>query len=186
MVDYAEMIRDIVTIPQLLNAYGYPRGRYRRIPCPLHQGEKNNFAYRDRSFKCFVCGKSGGVIDFEMDLFGLPFQDAMRKINNDLALGLDMDGSISDEKQKELARQARERAEERKRRQDAQKRLYTQYYAAYDKYAALDIIVQEDAPDGPYDDVTPQYAYALKHIDAAWEAVQDAAEALREFEKKER
>lgn len=185
MIDYADIIRQSVTIPQILHAYGFHGNRHRRIPCMLHGGEKNNFSYKDHTYHCFVCGKSGGVIDLEMDLFGLPFQDAMRKINNDLALGLDMDSPVSDEKQKELARQAYQRRKEQKRRQNELKQLYTAYHAAYDKYAALDIIKLWDAPKGPYDEITPQYAYACQHIDAAWEAVQDAAERLREFEKKE-
>lgn len=185
MVDYADIIRQNVTMPQLLHSYGFDLNRrYRRIPCPLHNGEKNNFAYKDRTYKCYVCGKSGGVIDFEMDYFGIPFQDAMRKINVDLSLGLDLDSPITDEKQRELNRLAYQRRKERERRQNELKRLLTAYHAAYDWYAALDIIALWDAPKTPEDEITPQYAYAVKHIDAAWEEVQAAAERLREFERR--
>ena len=186
MIDYADIIRQTVTMPQVLHTYGFSVGRFRRMPCPLHDGVKNNFAYKDRTYHCFVCGKSGGVIDFVMDFFHLSFQDAIRKMNTDFALGLEIDGNIPDEKQKELKRQAYLRWKERERRQNELKLLYTAYSAAYDKYVALDIIKMWDAPKGPYDEITPQYAYACQHIDAAWEEVQDAAERLREFEKKER
>ena len=183
MIDYADIIRQSVTMPQLLHAYGYPNGRFRRIPCPLHDGEDNNFSYKERSYRCYVCGKSGGVIDFVMDLFGLPFQDAMRRINEDCALGLDMDGPISDERQRELSRLAYQRRKERKRIQNERKRLYTVYHAAFDRYRMLEDMAEKNVPQRAADGFSDEYVYAVTRLDAAWQDVEDAADKIYAFEK---
>lgn len=138
-----------------------------------------------RGWYCYVCNRGGSTIDFVMGLFNLDFHDAIRKMNRDFELNLPIDDPLTDAEQREANKQAYKRRQEQKRRRNEQKRLYAAYNAAYDKYAALDIIARDEAPGGPYDEISPQYAYAVSHIDAAWEAVQDAAERLREFEKKE-
>lgn len=87
----ADIIKSTVTMENVLNQYGFRTSRYGRIPCPLHNGKDKNFSYKQRHYKCFVCGKSGSVIDFVMDVFGLDFSHAVERINQDLQLGLSMD-----------------------------------------------------------------------------------------------
>ena len=185
MVDCADLIKAAVPMDAILRHYGLlTRTQTHRVPCPLHGGEKNNFSFRDHRFKCFVCGEHGTTIDFVMKYRGLGFVEAMEEINDSFGLDLPI---RAEREQTEADRRAREMAEririERKRRQDRLKQLLTAYDAAMDKYAALDIIAQETAPKGPYDEISDLYAYAVKHIDAAWEEVQDAAAAIRRFEK---
>lgn len=186
MIDYADTIKTSVTMRSVCSHYGIEVNRHHKALCPFHSDSKPSMHVYDgqKGWYCYVCNRGGSVIDFVMGLFGMEFFDAMRKINSDFNLNLPMDMPLSDAEQREANRAAYIRRQEQKRRQNEQKRLLTAYNAAYDWYAALDIIKQMDAPQGPYDEVTEQYAYALKHIDSAWERVQYAAEQIRKFEQK--
>ncbi len=84
----AEKVIDAVTIPEVLRRYGYPEGRGRRIPCPIHHGKDSNFCYTDKVFHCWTCGAKGNVIQFVMQLFNINFGQAVLKINSDFSLGL--------------------------------------------------------------------------------------------------
>jgi hypothetical protein len=168
--------------------YGIPINGHNKALCPFHADQKPSMHIYpgNRGFYCYVCNKGGSVIDFVMGLFNLDFHDAIRKINSDFGLHLPIDSPLTDAQQQEADRQAYIRKREQERRRNELKTLCTAYSAAYDKYAALDIIMRDEAPKGPYDDISPHYEFACKHIDAAWEEVQDAADRLREFERKER
>jgi len=184
MTDYSDLIKQTVPMDSILRRYGLVgQNAKHRIPCPLHGGEKPNFSYRDHRFRCWVCGEHGSTIDFVMKYKNVSFVDAMRSINDDFGLGLPIGECQPSEAERAARRRAEQIRQKRIERQNRLKQLCTAYDAAMDRYAALDIIVHEDAPSVPYDDVTPQYAYALKHIDSAWESVQDAAEAIRKFER---
>lgn len=107
----AEQIKDAVTMPDVLGRYGLLDGNRRgRIPCPLHNGTDKNFAYKDKSFRCYVCNESGTVIDFAMKLFDLPFQAACKRLNDDFNLGLS-DEPPSKETRSKLLQMRREREE---------------------------------------------------------------------------
>lgn len=184
MRDYAEPIKSAVTMPMALSMYGYPTPRYRRIPCPIHNGKDNNFAYKDRHFVCYVCGAQGDVITFVQKLFGLGFMDACRKIDKDFHLGLNIDGELSREEQERAEREAAERRriaqERRKRRQDAQRA----YDSALTEFARLDRAIMEQAPELPCDDFTDEFVYALKWIDLAWMELIEAHWKLKECGKR--
>lgn len=106
----ANEVKASVTMPDILAHYGIASGRKHRIPCPLHNGKDNNFAYTDTFYKCFVCGESGDVISFVQKYKGITFREAMLELNNLLHAGdgtADLDQiKIKAEYQKALKRQA--------------------------------------------------------------------------------
>jgi hypothetical protein len=55
-------------------------GDEKRIPCPFHGGESNNFAIYDRTGYCFVCGEWADAIKWLMKLSGLSFVDAVKRL----------------------------------------------------------------------------------------------------------
>lgn len=111
-------IKRHVTMQDVLHRYGYlqsdqSRGR---IPCPLHNGHDKNFSYKDHSFRCYVCGESGTVIDFTMRLFGLPFSDACKRLDDDFRLGAENYSPDGNERSEAVKmRQAMRVAEEAER-----------------------------------------------------------------------
>ena len=56
---------------------GVERGK--RIPCPFHSGEKNNFSVREVGY-CFTCGFSTDAIGYAMKINGLKFGQAVAEV----------------------------------------------------------------------------------------------------------
>lgn len=182
MLDYANLIKRSVTMPQILELYGYSPKRGHRIPCPIHNGEKLNFAYKEHGFNCYVCGAHGDVISFVMQLFGLGFMDACKKIDTDCNLGLNVGGTLDADKQAEAERVSMMLRAKHELREAERKRVQEAYHAALDRWVELDMAIRNGKPRTPYDDLTEQYAYAVKNIDAAGAALDEAEINLWEFE----
>ena len=85
----AQVIRDSVTMEQIITLYGY-KTKHGFMICPFH-GDK------DASLKvypgtggwhCFGCGKGGSVIDFVMEHEGCDFRTAVVAIDKAMHMGL--------------------------------------------------------------------------------------------------
>lgn len=85
----AELVKDCVTVPMLLERYGVKVGRGGRCACPIHHGKDANMAVKDRWFRCYRCGASGTVIDLQMALSGADFTAAVRELDSLFGLGLE-------------------------------------------------------------------------------------------------
>ena len=84
----AELIKERVTVPMLLEQYGVKPNRSGRCRCPIHNGHDYNMAVKERSYRCFVCGSSGTVIDLQMALTGHTLDQAVEDLNSLFGLGL--------------------------------------------------------------------------------------------------
>ena len=183
-IDLAGIVKDAVSMQDVLTAYGLPISNHGRIPCPIHGGVKNNFAYKRDRFNCYVCGVRGDVISFVMQYRGLPFMDALRELDGLFRLNLPMDDRQvpSEATIREAERRIRERHEVERQREA----LYSALCDAIDRYAAMDMVLMHDAPEGPYTPPSDEYVYAAKHIDAAWYAVEEVEDRIYEFRKKQK
>lgn len=188
MDDYADQIKKAVTMHEVVLHYGFTMTHNHKIKCPFHDDNKPSLHIypKNKGWYCFVCGEGGSSIDFVMKLFNLDFHDAIRKMNDDFRVGIPMDSNQSEKDRKEAERKLAKIRAERKARENERKRLWTIYHAAMDKYTALDLIIRDEAPAGPYDDVSYRFQYACQHIDAAWQEVEEAESKLYEYEQKER
>lgn len=118
MNNFGNTIKQLITMEDVLCHYGFPTSINGRIPCPLHNGKDNNFSYKDHYFKCFVCGRGGSVIDFVMELFGINYQQAVLRINQDFSLGLTNQRTSRSILSEAARRKRQERREEEKRKQE--------------------------------------------------------------------
>lgn len=84
----AEKITERLTIPEVLKGYGLPTNSRKRIPCPIHNGEDNNFCYTDQVYHCWTCGASGNLINLVMELHGITFTQALINLDCDFSLGI--------------------------------------------------------------------------------------------------
>ena len=123
MNNIAENIKQLISMEDVLQQYGFPTARNGRIPCPLHNGKDNNFSYKGQYFKCFVCGEGGTVIDFVMKLFDLNFRQAVLRLNADFQLGLT--DSKPDRAARSAALEARREEQRRKAQAEANFRFMT-------------------------------------------------------------
>ena len=125
MIDLADQIKNLVTIQEVAERYGFHPNRSGYICCPFHNEKTASLKLYDgqRGFHCFGCGAGGTVIDFVMKLFDIPFRQAILRINADFALGLTWDkpdpavrSAVLEARRREARRKAKlEQLEERHR-----------------------------------------------------------------------
>lgn len=184
--DYAEAIKARVSMREVAERYGFTVSvRNRKMCCPFHNDTKPSMQIYagNGGWFCFVCNEGGDVIDFVQRYFGLSFLDAQKKMNDDFCLGLPIGEKLSEQKNRKLAEEAQRRERIRQEQKAREQSLLTAYYAAYDRYAALDMMMIENNPKNSHSqNISPEYIYASQRIDGAWYEVQQAAEAIRAFE----
>ena len=114
-----EVIRDRVPAKCAAEAYGlyFRAGRAR---CPWHEDNHPDLAfYQDGTCYCHACHHGGDAADLTAQIFGLSLIGAVKKINEDFNLGLDLGRPVSrgERQKRERERAARRREEERRRRE---------------------------------------------------------------------
>lgn len=185
-MDYANEIKSMVSMPELMERYGFSLNRSGFCKCPFHSEKSASFkAYPGtRGFYCFGCGAHGSVIDFVMLYFGLSFKDALAKINEDFSIGLPIGERISLRQRREMEHRQREQQEERNREQMELERLDGEYLAAFDLWQKYDTNKREYAPKSPSEDFHPLYVEAIKNIDYASYLLDTAEMRLRNYADK--
>ena len=185
-MEYANKIKSMVSMPELMERYGFSLNRSGFCKCPFHSEKSASFkAYPgQRGYHCFGCGAHGSVIDFVMLYFGLSFKDALAKINEDFSIGLPIGERISLRQRREMEHRQRERQEERNREQRELERLDGEYWAAFDLWQKYDTNKREYAPKSPSEDFHPLYVEAIKNIDYASYLLDTAEMRLRDYADK--
>lgn len=184
MNNYAEQIKQSVTMRQVCEMYGVEVNRAGFCKCPFHNERTASMKVYDgnRGYFCFGCKKSGDVIDFVKDYFLLTFKDALVKINTDFNLRFQLD--------KKPSKEAVQAANNRKRSQiavkTAHKRLVERYNTALDRFTELDkkrVVGEANAKQGI---ITDDFAESLREIETAKYELQEAEARLWEYEQKHR
>ena len=168
-MDYAENIKSIVSMPEMMEHYGFSLNRSGFCKCPFHSERSASFkAYPgQRGYYCFGCGAHGSVIDFVMRFFGISFGDSIKKINEDFSLGLPIGEKLDRRKQLEMNRQAFMRKREVEEEKAEQERLDNAYWTAFDEWKRLDDNKRNFAPKTPTEPLHPLFVEALKNISGA-------------------
>ena len=187
-MDYANEIKSMVSMPELMERYGFSLNRSGFCKCPFHSEKSASFkAYPgQRGYHCFGCGAHGSVIDFVMQYFGLNFQDAIAKINTDFSLGLPIGEKLDRRKQLEMNRQAFIRKREMNAKKAEQERLENAYWEAFDEWKRLDDNKRNYAPKTPIESLHPLFVEALKNIASAEYNLSCAEIARYEYENRNR
>lgn len=91
--EYAERIKSDVSVGDVLSLNGIQVNRHGFAVCPLHGDTDASLKVYggNRGWVCYGCHKGGDVINLAMELYGLSFQDAMRKLNEEFSIGIDFD-----------------------------------------------------------------------------------------------
>lgn len=184
-MNYAQEIKDRVPARDLFEFYGFHANRAGFVCCPLH-GEKTpslKVYPGSKGWKCFGCGAGSSVIDFVMMYFGLPFDEAQKKINEDFRLGLPIGEKMTFSQMQEAERKAYERKKAQRERQEEHERLQATYWKALITWIWLDNLRRDLAPNGPEDGFNDGYVYAVTWIDAVGAELDDATDRLDKFEK---
>lgn len=187
-MDYANEIKNMVSMPEMMEAYGVRLNKAGFCKCPFHSERSASFkAYPGtRGFYCFGCHESGSVIDFVMKFFGLSFGDAIKKINEDFSLGLPIGEKLDRRKQLEMNRQAFLRKREMNARKAEQERLENAYWEAFDEWKRFDDNKRNYAPKTPTEPLNPLFVEALQQIQYAEYKLECAKIARYEYENRNR
>lgn len=179
--DYAEQIKQTVTMQDAAERYGLKVNRAHKAVCPFHDDRSPSMHIYDgrRGWYCFVCGQGGSVIDFTQRLFGLSFHDAMAKLNVDFGLGLPLTDDLTEEQRKEANRAAYQRRKEQERKKERHDTLLTAYHSALDEWIRLDAVIRNEAPQTPFDGFSEAYVDAVKRIDRVGYELDVAEDELR-------
>ena len=87
-----EIILSRVTPEMVIERYTGQRSRHGRYVCPFHDDRNPSLSVKGSFWKCWSCNEHGNVIDFTMKLFGIGYAEALHKLNDDYALGIQFNG----------------------------------------------------------------------------------------------
>ncbi len=107
-------VLDRASTKTILEFYGVEFNSRNFALCPFHPEKTPSLSYNPKTdrYKCFSCGQGGDGINFVRDYFNLATPEALKKINDDLALGLDKPLTGADKKRLSEERQTAARINE--------------------------------------------------------------------------
>ena len=160
-IDAVCTIKDRLTMREVLERYGFSTKW--RIPCPLHNGKDDNFEIKGNNWRCYSHCGSGDTISFVQQLYGLSFQDALRKIDADFGLNIYGDHSFEELRRSHYQQQALRAKREREKRE--KQKAEDDYWAAFDEWKRLDDNRRIYRPKLPDEEPHPLFAESLQKLD---------------------
>ncbi|WP_303800206.1 CHC2 zinc finger domain-containing protein [Ruminococcus flavefaciens] len=150
-------VKSLVDVPTAARSYGVEVSRGNMALCPFHRERQPSCKLYEDYYYCFGCQAHGDVIKLVQELFGLTPIEAVKQLNSDFALGLDVDKPPDMEA---VARRRREIAERKaeKARVEHMYDVLLKYFTLLDKYKML------YAPTSPNDETDKRFIYALQNI----------------------
>lgn len=156
-------IKELVDVPTAARSYGVEVHRGNMALCPFHRERHLSCKLYEDHYYCFGCQAHGDVIRLVQELFGLSAIEAVKQLNSDFALGLDVDKPPDMEA---VARRRREIAKRKaeKARVEHMFDVLLRYFTLLDKYKMC------YAPKTPDDDLLSsarldrRFVYALQNI----------------------
>ena len=182
---FAQEIKERLSTKEVISFYGVHINSRGFARCPFHRERTASMKVYDgnRGYYCFGCGKSGDVISFVRDYFGLSFVDAIKKINDDFSLGLPIGDKISRNRQRYIAKQAYNRRKAIKDREKEKERLEAEYWAAFDEVLRLNCQIEQYKPKTEDEEWHPKYVEAAQNITYKQYLLECAESARYEYEK---
>ncbi len=87
----------MVTTAQAIEYYTHQQPKRGRYLCPFHPDHHPSLTIKNGFWQCWSCGEHGDIIDFVMKYFGIGFQEAICRINDDFDLGLELGEHVNDD-----------------------------------------------------------------------------------------
>ncbi|WP_456028934.1 CHC2 zinc finger domain-containing protein [Ruminococcus sp.] len=150
-------IKELVDVPTAARSYGVEVHRGNMALYPFHRERHPSCKLYEDHYYCFGCQAHGDVIRLVQELFGLSAIEAVKQLNSDFALGLDVDKSPDMEKVNRRRREIAERKAE-KARVEHMYDVLLKYFTLLDKYK------MRYAPISPDEDTDRRFVYALQNI----------------------
>lgn len=91
LTDVFGEVRERVSAQDAARRYGAEFNRRGWCRCPFHDDRHASMSFKSGRFRCWSCNASGDAVDFTARLFGLEPLGAVKKLNADFRLGLELD-----------------------------------------------------------------------------------------------
>ncbi len=167
-------VKDLVDVPTAACSYGVEVHRGNMALCPFHRERTPSCKLYEDHYYCFGCKAHGDVIRLVQELFGLKPIEAVKQLNSDFGLGLDLDKPPDMEKVNRRRREIAERKAE-KARLEHMYDVLLRYFTLLDKYK------MRYAPKTPDEETDRRFVYALQNIGYA----EYMLEAFNRFDKEQ-
>lgn len=179
-IDAVQTIKECLTMREILERYGYTVGKKGFICCPFHNEKTPSMKIYEKDYHCFGCQEHGDVITFTQKLFGLSFQDALRKIDADFGLNVYENHSFEEIRRSHYQQQAL-RAKREREKQKKQK-AEDEYWAAFDEWKRLDDNRRIYRPKSPDEELHPLFSESLRKLDYQKYVLECAEIEVRRYE----
>lgn len=142
---FAERIKGSVSVRDVLTLNGIPINRSGFAVCPFHGDRDASLKVYDkgRGWVCYGCHKGGDVINLAMELYGVGFQDAIRKLNEEFSVGIEIDKQQTAKEAFQAAANIAKLKAQWKSEQEKAEANERAYWKAFDKWLVLDRLVMD-------------------------------------------
>jgi len=182
-----EEVKELIDVPTAARQYGIEIRRGNMVLCPFHSERSPSCKLYEKNYHCFSCGEHGDVIGLVQKLFNLSAIDAVKQLNHDFALGLDVDKPP--DRSSVIKRQKKiQQAKEQQIKLDKMRDILLGYFVLLDKYkmryapkspdgawgvnmhSAVETLRREDCRFTPIQnqELDERFVFALHHIEYAW------------------
>lgn len=161
-IDAVQIIKDRLTMREVLERYGYTEDRKGFICCPFHSEKTPSMKIYKKDYHCFGCGEHGDTITFVQKMFNLSFQEALKKI--DVDFGLNLYGDKTFEELRKSHYQLKRLQAKKEREKAEREQSDAEYWAAFDEWKRLDDNKQNYAPKTPNEELHPLFVEALQKL----------------------
>lgn len=155
-----EQIKELVDVPSAARHYGLEVNKSGMAVCPFHSERTPSCKLYERNYYCFGCQAHGDVISLVQNLFGLTPIEAVRQINSDFSLCLNVD--------KPPDRADVQRIEKKKLKRQEYEQWENHAYKILNDYLWLMRDFKEKyAPQSPDDIPDNRFVYSQHHLNYA-------------------
>lgn len=157
-----EQVKAAVDVPTAARQYGLTVNRSGMVQCPFHPDKTASMKLYHDHYYCFGCAAHGDVIGLVGGLLGLSPIEAVRQLNQDLGLALDLDRPPDPAASRRIAQQRQARETYRRWEQHCFDVLREYVWLVRDWGSRY-------RPSRPEAGQDPRFVYALHHAGLAEE-----------------
>lgn len=161
MTNYFEEVKTKVSMHDVLINYGININRGAMCLCPFHSEKTPSCKVYDNSLHCFGCGEHHDVVSFVKKYFNLNTQfEALKKLNDDLYLGLSLD-KFQKSNKTEISEYVKRKIE-KEQYADWEKSAWE---TLKDRFRLMCEFKKKYAPKSPYDNLDSRFVIACHYLD---------------------
>lgn len=179
-IDAIQIIKDKLTMSEVVERYGYSVDRKGFMCCPFHNEKTPSMKIYDRDFHCFGCQQHGDVITFVQRLFNLDFKEALNRIDMDFAMGLSREYSFDEFRKAQMEQRALKAKKEREKRE--KEKAEEAYWKVFDEWKRLDDNRRIYRPKSPDEELNPLFVESLQKLDYQKYVLDCAETEVRRYE----